>query len=116
MKYAGGDEEPEAHKAIYAALALPVHLAGPQDEETLARAVAGDLPERLRVKAAVAWARILRRPGRDATRAETLEYEVATSKLRRSAWISEPFAALELSTAGSSDQGDFDAIGSWGIL
>lgn len=65
MKYAGGDE-PEAHKAIHAALALPVHLAGPQDEETLARAVAGDLPERLRVKAAVAWARILRRPGRGA--------------------------------------------------
>jgi len=88
--------EDDDHEAVRAALAIPAHLTTPQDEDVLSRALLSELPDRLRVKTALACARILARPGRGTTRAEQLDFEAELFKFDRRCFLSAPLASWDL--------------------
>lgn len=69
-----------------------------EEEEFMHRAVCmPELDPALRIRTAVCYAKLLGRPGRDATRAETLEFEAELIKADRQLFMQQPATAFELS-------------------
>lgn len=69
-----------------------------EEEEFMHRAVCTpELDPELRIRAALCYAKLLGRPGRDVTRAETLDFEAELNKAENQLFMQQPGIAFDLS-------------------